>query len=511
MQEYDKLLEMRGISKSFSGVKALNDVHFDLFSGEIHALVGENGAGKSTLVKILTGVENKDSGQIKLNSEKVNIKSPHHARKLGIAVIFQELSQIPTLTVAENVFLCQEAVKSGIFLDRKTMVSRTEEILHRYEINLEPTAKLSSLSTAQCQLAEIVKAISLNPKILIMDEPTSSLSERETKIVFKIIEDCKNTGIGIVYVSHRMDEIFSLADRVTVLRDGNFIDDCAIEELDLPKIVKLMVGREVELYESNVKGEEKKAECRYKLEVKNLTRKKAFSNVSFALYEGEILGIAGLVGSGRSELVETIFGVEEIDSGQILLDGSPVKISSVRDALDNGIALLPESRHIQGLVLKHSIEQNMILPVLKKFSCKGIINYKKARQFVKDKIEDLNIKADNPKQIVSFLSGGNQQKVVISKWLTTDPRILIVDEPTAGVDVHSKSEIHRLIRKLAQKGISIIMISSEMPELLVHSDRIMVMNQGRILGIFEDIDQEAIMSLIMEDIMKSKTAIKELC
>jgi ABC-type sugar transport system ATPase subunit len=497
------LLEVEAVSKAYFGVQALKEINFNLRPGEVHALVGENGAGKSTLVKIITGVVKKDAGDIKINGQSVKIKNPHHARDLGIATIFQELSQIPFLSVAENVFLGNESTKSGL-LDRNTMIQQTTAILHKYGIELDPTAQLNTLSAAQRQLAEIVKAISRNPKIMIMDEPTSALSDVEADIVFKIIDDFKKAGSGIIYVSHRMDEIFLIANRVTVLRDGGLIGDYPADQLDLPKVVKLMVGREAEIYESSrrtVPTQEK-----IKLHAENLTRKGAFSNISFDLYQGEILGIAGLVGSGRSELAEAIFGVNKIDSGQILLDGKAVKISSTADAMNLGIAFLPESRHMQGLVLSHTVEQNMALAVLKKFARLGIVNYKNTGRMVTEKISELDIRPGDPAKITNFLSGGNQQKVVIAKWLLTKPQILIVDEPTAGIDVHAKSEIHRLIRTLAQAGVSVIMISSEMPELLAHSDRIMVMNKGRILATFRQPTQEMIMSRIMEDIIKNKIA-----
>jgi ABC-type sugar transport system ATPase subunit len=497
------LLEIESVSKSYFGIQALKEVSFNLQAGEVHALVGENGAGKSTLVKIITGVIKNDSGQIKINGQSVKIKNPHHARELGIAAIFQELSQIPSLTVAENVFLGNEAVKSGL-LDRTVMIQQTKEILHKYGIDLDPVAKLSDLSAAQRQLAEIVKAISRKPKILIMDEPTSALSDMEADIVFKIIDDFKKAGAGIIYVSHRMDEIFLIANRITVLRDGSLIGDYPKSSLDLNKVVKLMVGREVEIYELSRAAEP--SQKKIKLQVNDLCKKGAFNNISFDLYEGEILGIAGLVGSGRSELAEAIFGVNKIDSGQIVLDGKKVKISSVADAMNLGIAMLPESRHTQGLVLNHTVGQNMTLTVLKKFAQLGIVNYKNTRRLITEKIDELDIRPKDAHKPVGFLSGGNQQKVVIAKWLLTKPQLLIVDEPTAGIDVHAKSEIHRLIRKLAQSGVSVIMISSDTPELLAHSDRLLVMNNGRILGMFQQITQEKIMSLIMEDILKNKMA-----
>jgi ABC-type sugar transport system ATPase subunit len=495
------LLEVESVSKSYFGIQALKEVNFNLQAGEVHALVGENGAGKSTLVKIITGVIKNDGGQIKINGQPVKIKNPHHARELGVAVIFQELSQIPSLSVAENVFLGNEPVKSGL-LDRAAMIRQTNEILHKYGIDLDPSAQLSDLSAAQRQLAEIVKAISRKPKILIMDEPTSTLSDIEAESVFKIVDDLKKAGAGIIYVSHRMDEIFLIANRITVLRDGSLIGDYPASELDLNKVVKLMVGREVEIYESTRAA--RPPQEKIKLQVKDLCKKGVFNNISFDLYEGEILGIVGLVGSGRSELAEAVFGVGKIDSGQIMLNGKKVKISSVADAMNLGIALLPESRHTQGLVLNHTVGQNMTLTVLKKFAQMGVVNYKNSSRLITEKIDELDIRPKDAHKLIRFLSGGNQQKVVLAKWLLTKPQILIVDEPTVGIDIHAKSEIHRLIRKLAKSGVSIIMISSDMPELLAHGDRLLVMNNGRIIGAFQQTTQEKIMSLIMKDVINDK-------
>ncbi len=505
----EKLVEMQHVSKSFSGVQALHDVSFNLLPGEVHGLVGENGAGKSTLVKILAGIEKPDTATITIDGRAVTIRNAHHARELGVAAIFQELSQVPTLSVAENVFLSQEIVKSGLFLDRAAMVRKTQQIMDRYAIDLDPTATLCDLSVGQCQLAEILKAISIDARILIMDEPTASLTEGEARVVFQVIEDYKKTGAGIIYVSHRMDEVFTQTDRVTVLRDGRLVHCGRTEELDLQQTVRHMVGREVEIYQSTRKTPDAAAALKPSMEVRRLCSQGQFDDVSFELREGEILGIAGLVGSGRSELAEAIFGITRPDSGEIAIDGQTVSINSVHDALDHGIALVPEDRHRKGLVLDHTLAQNMILPVLDDFCRMKLIDYRRASRFVDENIGRLDIKPGDPRQIVNCLSGGNQQKVVIAKWLATRPKILIADEPTAGVDVHAKSEIHRLLRELTESGVSIILISSEMPELLAHSDRVMVMSQGRVLGIFDEIQQEQIMSLIMQDMMKSKQTLQE--
>jgi len=497
------LLDMRAISKYFPGVKALEKVDFSLKTGEVHALIGENGAGKSTLIKVLTGILKKDAGEIWIDGMSVDVRDPFHARKIGVSVIFQELSQIPTLTVAENIFLGQEHLKSSYFLDRNSMFEKTRTLTKEYGIDLEPQAVIGDLSPAKRQLAEIMKAVSQRPRILVMDEPSSSLTAAETEKLFEIIANFKQQGSGIIYVSHRMDEIFRIADRVAVLRDGRLIDDCPIGDLNMDKVVRLMVGREVEIYQGIESEGSRFGESPVRLEVQNLSRKGVFSDISFVLHEGEILGLAGLVGSGRSELVNCLFGVDRADSGHIVVDEQEIFIHSVRDALKHGIALLPESRHLQGLILRHTIERNIVLPILRSFTAMGMVQYQKVSQFVREKIEELDIKPPFPQMVVENLSGGNQQKVVIAKWLATQPKVLIVDEPTAGIDVHTKSEIHKLIKRLAQKGVSILMISSELPELISHSDRIMVMNKGRNLGIFnhQDLDQEKIMALIMNDIM----------
>ena len=506
MQDVARRLELTGISKAFAGVQALNGVAFDLLPGEVHALVGENGAGKSTLLKIIAGILSRDAGEIRLDGRPVVIRNPHHARTLGVGAVFQELSQIPFLSVAENVYLGHEARWAKVVLDRKGMEQRTEDLLNRYGIPLNPRAELSRLSAAQRQLAEIAKAVCRRPRILIMDEPTSALTAGETEIVFRIIRDFKQAGMGIIYVSHRMDEVFHVADRVAVLRDGELVDDRNASELDLAEVVRLMVGRHIDLYESKSGAPKPLGEAR--LEVRDLTRHGAFNDVSFQLHAGEILGIAGLAGSGRSELARAIFGVDRTDAGAILLDGKPVEISCPRDAMQLGIALLPESRSLEGLVLDHSISQNMTLSILKDLQRMGFVNRSRARQVVDGKIRELGIKPTDVNRIVRYLSGGNQQKVVIAKWILTEPRVLIVDEPTAGIDVHSKSEIHRLLRQLARANVAILMISSELPELLAHSDRVLVMNQGRSLGVVEDADQETIMGRIMQDMVDCGTRVE---
>jgi ribose transport system ATP-binding protein len=508
MADTTYLLEVETVSKAFPGVQALMDVDFNLRPGEVHALVGENGAGKSTLIKIISGVYTKDEGTLRVRNSTEEITDPHHARALGVGVIFQELSLIPGLTVAENVFLANEKVKSKVFLDRNRMFEEAKDLFTKYGINLNPRQYVSKLSTARQQLTEIVKALSLKPDILIMDEPTSSLSGAETKILFQIIEDLKKSGVGIIYVSHRMDEIFQIADRVGVLRDGIMVEDAPIGELDLDKVVKFMVGREVELYETSSKPRSTIENLPVKLEVQELSAGESFSDISFQVREGEIFGVAGLVGSGRSEVMRAIFGVDRFDSGRVVLDGKEIHISSVSHAIDLGIALLPESRKAQGLVLMHNLVDNITLPILRNFLKRfNMLTHRERREYTKAQVEEFDIRPGDIRMILENLSGGNQQKVCIAKWLTTKPKVLIVDEPTVGIDVRTKSEIHRLLRKLTEEGVAVIMISSEMQELLAHSDRVMIMNRGRQLGTFynDEITQEKIMGLIMDDIIQNRT------
>ena len=493
------LLEMKEISKSFGLVKTLEGVDFCLRRGEIHALVGANGAGKSTLMKILMGIVKKDSGAIFLEGRQIDPKSPQQAAALGIASVFQELSQIPQLTVAENIFLCKEARKAGILTDKRKMVGEAQRIIRQYGIEIRPTDVLEHLSQASRQMAEIVKAIIAKPKLIIMDEPTSSLTQAETKILFSIISDLKQQGTSFIYITHRMDEIFQIADRVTVLRDGRFISESRVSETDFNTLVKQMVGRELELYNGAEKTRAPGGSAEMALEVKGLCKKGMFRDISFFVRKGEILGIGGLTGSGRTELMNLIFGVSKADGGTITLNGKPIRVRSVREAMGHGIAMVPESRRRQGLILSHSISQNIALPNISKFSRFGLTNPKKISAFAEEKVKEYGIKTDDSSKLVSYLSGGNQQKVVLAKWLSTKPRLLIVDEPTVGIDIHSKAEIYEMLRKLADEGVPVILITSDMPELLSNSDRILVMNDGKILGELTDPTQEEIMTMIMKD------------
>ena len=494
----DVLLDMRDIEKSYGSVPVLKKVNFTLRRGEVHALVGENGAGKSTLIKILMGIEPKNGGAVLLDGQELRLTSPHEAAQHGIAAIFQELSLVPTLSVAENVFLCKEPTR-GMLTDRKRMREETRRILDRYGIDLDPDEKIGNLSMARRQIAEAVKAIAITPKLLIMDEPTSTLSKAEADALFQIIDQLRTEGTSIIYISHRMDEIFRLADRITVLRDGLSVLTDEIANLDFDKVVTAMVGREISHNDYSSRRRHDFSGEPVVLDVRNLGDGKRFSGINFQLHRGEILGFAGLVGSGRTELMHLLFGIERFRSGQVLLDGAELKNLTVDRAIARGIAMVPESRQLQGIVAIHSIEDNIALAVLDRISDHGVENRKKKSELARRFIGELRIKTESERKKLNQLSGGNQQKVVIAKWLATEPKVLILDEPTAGIDVQAKDEVHRLMRRLVEQGISIILVSSEMPELLNNSDRIVVMNDYRIIAEYQEATQEEIMGTIMRD------------
>lgn len=493
------LLEMRDIEKSYGSVPVLKKVNFVLRRGEVHALVGENGAGKSTLIKILMGIVPKNGGHILLNGKEVEIKSPHEAAENGISAVFQELSQVPTLTVSENVFLGKELRKGGLMMDRRKMEFETSRILERYHIDLNPREKVANLSMARRQIAETVKAIAITPKILIMDEPTSTLSKAEADSLFHIMNQLKAEGTSIVYISHRMDEIFRMADRVTVLRDGHFVTEDEIGSLTFDRVVSAMVGREIKQDDYAKKRNRNFTTEKTILDVRGLGDGKQFHDISFQLHQGEILGFAGLVGSGRTELMYLLFGITPFKQGEIIVDGESLSKITVPQAIRKGMAMVPESRHLQGIIEMHSIEDNIALTVLDKLTHRGVESRKEKAKLARDMIGRLRIKTESERKKLSQLSGGNQQKVAIAKWLAADPKILILDEPTAGIDVQAKDEIHKLIRSLAEQGISIILVSSEMPELLNNSDRVIVMNDFRIIAEYQETTQEEIMSTIMRD------------
>ncbi|MEJ9212275.1 sugar ABC transporter ATP-binding protein [Bacillus smithii] len=474
------MLLMKNISKSFNGIKVLDSVDFSVNKGEVHALIGGNGAGKSTLMKILTGVYTLDQGEIYIEREKVSIQSPDDARNNKISIIFQEFSLIPTLTVAQNIFLTRESKTSFGLLDDKECIKKTEQLLKELEVDLDPNEVVGNLGVGYWQMTEIAKALSHEAKILIMDEPTASLTKKETEVLFSFINKLKAKGYSIIYISHRMDEIFEICDRITILRDGKHVatEDC--KEIDLATVIQHIVGSEVDkAFEWKERSYSMNATP--VLEVKRLSSGTKVKDVSFKIFPGEILGVAGLMGSGRSEMARSIFGIDPQDSGEILVNGKKRSIKSADDAIKAGIALIPEDRRIQGLVLEHSVKENLILPILSKLNKGWFIDEKKANEIALSFVKKLNIKTDDIFKTANLLSGGNQQKIVLAKWLANDPTVLILDEPTIGVDIVAKTEIIDVIRHLADSGKAILVISSELSELLAVSDRVIVMHEGTIV------------------------------
>ena len=490
------VLEMKDICKSFSGVKVLENVSLSVKPGEVHALMGENGAGKSTLMKILMGIYKMDSGSILINGQSASVSGPKDAISKGISMIHQELNPVLDMEVSENIFIGRELLKPGLekfkIVDRSAMREEAAKLFKSMNININPKTVTRSLSVAEMQLVEIVKAISLNSKIVIMDEPTSAITEKEVDVLFEQIRRLKEQNVAIIYISHKMDEIFRISDTITVLRDGTLAGTGASSYLNRDKLISMMVGREIkEVYP--------KEETEIKdviLEVRNLNRGKKVRDVNFQLRRGEVLGIAGLVGSGRSELVETIFGIWPSTSGTIVIDGKEAAIRHPKQAIAHKVAMITEDRKQTGLNLKTSVEHNISLVSIEKLSKRGIID-KKAEAEAADKyIKSLKIKTFSRKTPVISLSGGNQQKVVLAKWLLDEPEIIIFDEPTRGIDVGAKRDIYLLIGELAKQGKGIIVISSEMPEVMGISDRILVMCEGTIAGELKrnEFTQEAIMN-----------------
>lgn len=486
------IVEMKQIHKSFYSVNVLRGVDFDLFSGEIHALMGENGAGKSTLVKILTGIHKSNQGEIFYKGNQTEFSSPKDAEKNGMAVIHQELNIIPYLTVAENMFLGKElkATPFGI-LKTKEMNQRTKEYLNRLGIDMDPQKPAGELSVGQQQMIEIARAIAANTEVLIMDEPTAALTDREIETLFKVMDQLRQEGVAIIYISHRMEEIFRMCNRITVLRDGQSIGTKNTNETSFEEIVKMMVGREL-----GERFPDRTADIgdTY-FSVENLSLEGVFNNISFDVKKGEILGVAGLMGAGRTEIMEAIFGARKKSSGTIVLDGKELSIKKPHHAIKAGIGFITEDRKDEGLVLGLTVRENLSIPNLKTLSNQTIMSDNKEKQFSKDMIEKLRIKTSSSEQEVKSLSGGNQQKVVFGKWLGINPKLLILDEPTRGVDVGAKKEIYSIMNEETKKGKSIIMVSSELPEILGMSDRIMVIHEGKVTAILDkaDANQEKIM------------------
>lgn len=486
-------IEMRGIDKSFGSNQVLKQAGFTLESGEVHALMGENGAGKSTLMKILTGVYTKDAGTVLVDGTEVNYKNPQEAEKAGIVFIYQELNVMFDLTVEENLFMGKEIHGKFGICDKKAMQKKAQVALNTLGVNISPKTVMSELSVGQQQMVEICKALMADAKVIIMDEPTAALTQSETVALFKVIESLRKKGVSMVYISHRMEEIFELCDRITVLRDGSYIGVKNIPETNMNEIVKMMIGREIgERYPSrDVKiGKEV-------LKVKGLTRKGTFHDVSFSVRAGEVLGVSGLMGAGRTEIMQAIFGNLSYESGTIEIDGKEVKISNPRQAMEHGIGFITEDRKTEGLMLDKSIRENISLCNLGRISKFFVVSKEAEKDMVGEAIKELHIKCFGPFHECNNLSGGNQQKVVLAKWILTNPKILILDEPTRGVDIGAKKEIYSIINKLAAQGVAIIMVSSELPEVLGMSDNIMVVREGEVRGIisYEEANQERVMTL----------------
>lgn len=491
MPESDqKIIHVKDLNKSFSGIKALDNIQFDLYPGEVHALMGENGAGKSTFMKILMGLILPDSGSINFNGEFIENMDVHKMLKKGISMIHQEILMVPELTVAQNIFLGRE-FKGRFWLDEYQIVQKSQELLNLIGLNINVQTKAKQLSIAEMQLIEIAKAISNHAKVIIMDEPTSALSDKECELLFKIINDLKSKGVAIIYISHKLEEIFQIADRITVLRDGQYIATKNTSKLDKNSLISLMVGREIESLfssDSRVKGD-------VILEVRDITKKGNFENINFQVHAHEVLGIAGLMGAGRTEIARAIFGLDKIDSGEILIKGKNLEIRSPKDAIEKGIAYVSEDRKALGFIPEMSILENITLSNLKNYSKGGFIQTKIETKVSSQMASDLKIKAAGLNQKVINLSGGNQQKTVIAKAMLTSPAILILDEPTRGIDIGAKHEIYKLINQLANNGLAVIIISSELPEILGMSDRILVLSKGKQTAILnkQEASQEKIM------------------
>lgn len=490
MNEY--IMEMRNINKEFPGVKALNNVTFKLRPGTVHALVGENGAGKSTLMRCLIGINSLDSGEIVLDNQIIKIPSTHFALINGISMIHQELSPVSDRSVMENIWLGREPLMVSFFVDHSKMYRNTKELLNELSIDLDPKEKMANLTVAKMQMVEIAKAISFKARILIMDEPTSALTGTEVKHLFDIIKKLKNNGVGIIYISHKMEEIFEIADEVTILRDGQYISTDKTKDLTIDEIITRMVGRQLsDMFP--------KIQCKIGetvMKVENLSSGKAFSNISFELHKGEILGICGLVGAGRTELVETIFGLRRKTNGTIWIDGREAKIDNPIQAMRHGLGFLTEDRRRTGIIPVLSIFNNMLIAAISKYSNRlGFIKIKPANKIIFTYMSTLRIKATSTKVLIQNLSGGNQQKVLVARWLLTDTKILMLDEPTRGIDVGSKAEIYSIITSLANEGKSIIIVSSEMPEIIGMCDRVIVMRQGKMTGLMNrnELNQEVLM------------------
>lgn len=483
---------MEQIHKYFPGVHALRGVSFDVKPGEVHAVVGENGAGKSTLIKILAGIHKQDEGDVVWQGSAVNFNYPFEAWKAGIATIHQELMVVPQLSVAENIFLGKLPQGRAGFIDHKEMIERSSELLQRLEINLDVHELVGNLPVAMQQMVEIAKALSFDANLIVMDEPTSALSRHEIDILFDRISRIRADGRSVVFISHKLDEVFQLADRVTVLRDGSSVGTHAIEEIDRKKLVRMMVDRDIRVGALRAKREPGEV----LLEARDMTVNGLFYDISFKVREGEILGLAGLVGSGRSDIVSALFGMTKLEQGEILLGGQSAHINRPGDAIQKHIGFVPENRKEQGLLMRMSVMENLVLPNTRKNTKLGLIDFSNEIRTTDEYIQRLSVQTPSRDQYIGNLSGGNQQKVILARWLSTSPAVLIVDEPTRGIDIGARAEIHKILRQLAESGVGIIMISSEMEEVLSISDRILVLREGRIAAELDgcEANQEMVVS-----------------
>ena len=469
------IVVMKNITVQFPGVKALDDVSFSLRRGEVHVLLGENGAGKSTLVKVLSGVYKRNSGEVYVDGKAVEFRTTKEAQEAGVNIVHQELNLIPYLSVAENIFLGHEPKKNGV-IDWKRMYSDTEEVLKNLGVDIPARAEIRSLSVAQQQMVEIAKAVRLESKVIVLDEPTSSLTDKEIESLFRIMRDLRDKGVGIIYISHRFDEIKRICDRATIMRDGKYVATVDVDSCDTDEMIRMMVGREL----TDMYPKEKADIGEVVFEAKSFSTEEKLKNCSLYVRKGEILGLAGLMGAGRTEFARAMIGADPILSGEIILNGEKLRIRRPEDAVKRGIGLVPEDRKQQGLILGMSVGKNITLANLKKVMSSGIVRDKAEQKIGEKYIKDLNIRTPGLSQRVKFLSGGNQQKVVVAKWLMAEGNVLIFDEPTRGIDVGAKAEIYRIMSSLAQQGMAIIMISSELPEILGMSDRINVMCNGEV-------------------------------
>lgn len=497
------VLEMRNISKRFHGVPALQGVDLTIYPGEVHALMGENGAGKSTLMKILAGAYAADTGEVRINGQLVHITNPAEARLNGVSLIYQELNVAPNLTVTENIFMGQERIQGGLLLVRSQMEREANEILQTLGATFRAEMRVSSLSIAEQQQVEIARALKDKSRVLVMDEPTAALSDRETERLFEIIRRLRSDGIAIIYISHRMDEVYALADRVSVLRDGEYVGSLTKTEISSGRVVQMMVGRPLQdFYETRVHS----VQTEPLLEVIGLTDGRKVQPASFTLYAGEILGLSGLVGAGRTELARLIFGADPKTGGEVRMGGRTLHISSPSDAIAARIAYVPEDRKNAGLFLEMSSRKNITMNVLGEGATVGVMKTARLRQIAARAIEQLGIRLASPSIAAMNLSGGNQQKLLIARWLAIKPKVLLLDEPTRGVDIGAKSEIYRIISDLAAQGVAILMISSELPEIIGMSDRVLVMREGRLVG---EVGSRPDEPITQENIMAYATGVKQ--